>query len=105
MPFSPNKEFKAEPRMFVRGEGMYLWTADGRNRWMLLSGLFCVAAGHCRPEIAEAVYQQLTTSTIRCRSRAAIRRVSSWRGGWPNSRRRARPGVFVCSGRNRSTAP
>ena len=61
MPFSPNKEFKAEPRMFVKGEGMYLWTADGRKLLDASSGLFCVAAGHCRPEIAEAVYQQLTT--------------------------------------------
>ncbi|MBL8309461.1 MAG: aminotransferase class III-fold pyridoxal phosphate-dependent enzyme [Burkholderiales bacterium] len=61
MPFSPNKEFKAEPRMFVKGEGMHLWTPDGRKLIDASSGLFCVAAGHCRPEIAEAVYKQLTT--------------------------------------------
>ncbi len=61
MPFSPNKEFKAQPRMFVKGEGMYLWTDDGHKLIDAASGLFCVAAGHCRPEIAEAVYQQLKT--------------------------------------------
>lgn len=61
MPFSPNKEFKAEPKMFVRGEGMYLWTPDGRKVLDAAAGLFCVAAGHCRREIAEAVYQQLMT--------------------------------------------
>ena len=55
MPFSPNKEFKSEPRMFVKGEGMHLWTQDGRKLIDASSGLFCVAAGHCRPEIAEAV--------------------------------------------------
>ena len=61
MPFSPNKEFKAEPRMFVKGEGMHLWTQDGHKLIDASSGLFCVAAGHCRPEIAEAVYTQLKT--------------------------------------------
>ena len=25
MPFSPNKEFKREPRMFVRAQGMYCY--------------------------------------------------------------------------------
>jgi beta-alanine--pyruvate transaminase len=61
MPFSPNKEFKQEPRMFVKGEGMYLWTQEGKKLIDASSGLFCVAAGHCRKEIADAVYQQLTT--------------------------------------------
>lgn len=61
MPFSPNKAFKAEPRLFVRGEGMYLYTDDGRQLLDASSGLFCVAAGHCRPEIAEAVQRQLMT--------------------------------------------
>ena len=61
MPFSPNKEFKAEPRMFVRAEGMYFYTPEGRQVIDASSGLFCVAAGHCRREIAEAVYRQLQT--------------------------------------------
>ena len=61
MPFSPNKEFKAEPRMFVRAEGMYFYTPEGRQVIDACSGLFCVAAGHCRREIAEAVYRQLQT--------------------------------------------
>ena len=61
MPFSPNKEFKKEPRLFVRGEGMYLYTPDGRAVIDASSGLFCVAAGHCRPEIADAVHRQLMT--------------------------------------------
>ena len=61
MPFSPNKEFKAEPRLLVKGEGMYVWTASGNKVLDAASGLFCVAAGHCRPEIAEAVYLQLKT--------------------------------------------
>ena len=61
MPFSANKEFKSEPRMFSRASGMYFYTPEGREVIDASSGLFCVAAGHCRREIAEAVYQQLQT--------------------------------------------
>jgi len=61
MPFSANKEFKQEPRMFVRAQGMYCYTPDGREVIDASSGLFCVAAGHCRPEIARAVAAQLGT--------------------------------------------
>ncbi|MDE1948455.1 MAG: aminotransferase class III-fold pyridoxal phosphate-dependent enzyme [Burkholderiales bacterium] len=61
MPFSPNKEFKAEPRMVARAKGMYFYTAEGREIIDASAGLFCVAAGHCRPEIAEAVHAQLQT--------------------------------------------
>jgi beta-alanine--pyruvate transaminase len=61
MPFSPNKEFKAEPRMFSRAKGMYFYTPDGREVIDASAGLFCVAAGHCREEIALAVYEQLQT--------------------------------------------
>ena len=61
MPFSPNREFKQEPRMFVRAQGMYCYTPDGREVIDASSGLFCVAAGHCRPEIARAVYEQMST--------------------------------------------
>ena len=31
MPFSPNKEFKQEPRLFVRAQGLYCYTPDGRE--------------------------------------------------------------------------
>ncbi len=61
MPFTPNKEFKQEPKMFTRAEGMYFYTPEGQKVIDASSGLFCVAAGHCRPEIAEAVYKQLQT--------------------------------------------
>ncbi len=61
MPFTPNKEFKRAPRMLARAEGMYFHTPDGRKLIDASAGLFCVAAGHCRPEIAEAVHRQLQT--------------------------------------------
>ncbi|MEZ5730300.1 MAG: aminotransferase class III-fold pyridoxal phosphate-dependent enzyme [Burkholderiaceae bacterium] len=61
MPFSANKEFKHEPRMVVRAEGLYFYTDAGDKLIDASSGLFCVAAGHCRPGITEAVAKQLQT--------------------------------------------
>jgi beta-alanine--pyruvate transaminase len=60
MPFTPNREFKADPRMVVRAEGMYYWNDRGEKIIDASSGLFCCAAGHGRKEIAEAVGRQLT---------------------------------------------
>ena len=62
MPFTANRAFKAEPRMVVRSEGVHLWDQNGGRLLDGSSGLFCVAAGHGRTEIAEAVYQQLNTN-------------------------------------------
>ena len=59
MPFTPNREFKHDPRMVVRAEGMYIWSDHGDRIIDASSGLFCCAAGHCRPEIADAVSAQL----------------------------------------------
>ena len=60
MPFTPNREFKADPRMIVRAEGMYFWNDRGERLIDASSGLFCCAAGHGRKEIAEAVGRQLS---------------------------------------------
>ncbi len=59
MPFSANRQFKKEPRLLVRAEGMNYWSHDGRKVLDGTSGLWCVNAGHGRPEIAEAVHAQL----------------------------------------------
>src|SRR4029079_8448687 len=59
MPFTPNREFKSDPRMVVRAEGMYYYNDLGDKIIDASSGLFCGAAGHCRKEIAEAVHRQL----------------------------------------------
>jgi beta-alanine--pyruvate transaminase len=61
MPFTANRHFKANPRLLARAKGMYYWTADGREVLDGVAGLWCVNAGHGRPEIAEAVAQQLNT--------------------------------------------
>ena len=59
MPFTANREFKADPRLLVRGQGMHYWNHKGEKIIDASSGLFCVAAGHGRREIAEAVGKQL----------------------------------------------
>ncbi len=59
MPFTPNREFKHDPKMVVRAEGMYYWNDRGDKIIDASSGLFCVNAGHGRKEIADAVGAQL----------------------------------------------
>jgi beta-alanine--pyruvate transaminase len=59
MPFTSNRDFKEDPKLLVRGEGVYVWSHKGTKIIDGSSGLFCTPLGHCRPEIAEAVYAQL----------------------------------------------
>jgi beta-alanine--pyruvate transaminase len=59
LPFTSNRDFKQEPRLLVKGEGVYYWNHKGEKLLDGSSGLFCVAAGHARKEIAEAVGKQL----------------------------------------------
>lgn len=59
MPFSANRDFKASPRLVQKSEGMRLWDQNGGELIDGSSGLFNVAAGHGRKEIAEAVYKQM----------------------------------------------
>src|SRR5437879_3946254 len=61
MPFTANRQFKAEPRLLVAAKGMYYRTDDGREVLDGVAGLWCVNAGHGREEIAAAVGQQLLT--------------------------------------------
>jgi beta-alanine--pyruvate transaminase len=61
MPFTSNRDFKRQPRMFVRASGMHYFDPAGRQVLDGSSGLFCSPAGHCRPEIAAAVAEQLHT--------------------------------------------
>jgi beta-alanine--pyruvate transaminase len=59
MPFTANRQFKANPRMLARAEGLYYWTPEGRQVLDAASGLWCVNAGHGRKEITEAVARQI----------------------------------------------
>jgi beta-alanine--pyruvate transaminase len=55
MPFTPNRAFKADPRMIVRAEGMHYYTPDGRAILDGTSGLWCCAAGHGQKRIVQAI--------------------------------------------------
>lgn len=53
--------FGAPKRVFVRGEGAYIWDADGRRHLDLLSGLAVTALGHAHPAVLSAITSQLST--------------------------------------------
>lgn len=59
MPFTPNRQFKAEPMLLARAEGMHYFTPEGRPVLDGAAGLWCVNAGHGRREIVEAVSQAI----------------------------------------------
>ena len=59
MPFTGNRQFKKEPRLFAEAEGMYYTTPDGRKVLDGTAGLWCVNAGHRRKPIIEAVRKQV----------------------------------------------
>jgi len=59
LPFTANRQFKAQPRLLERASGMYYWTSQGRQILDGVAGLWCVNAGHARSEITQAVATQL----------------------------------------------
>ncbi len=61
LPFTPNRHFKKEPRVFVGADGMHFTTHDGRKVIDGISSLWCVGAGHNRRPINEAIKKQLDT--------------------------------------------
>ncbi|MFZ5636981.1 MAG: aspartate aminotransferase family protein [Pseudomonadota bacterium] len=61
MPFSANRQFKAEPRLLASASGMFYRSVDGREILDGTGGLWCCNAGHARPRIVEAVQQQIAT--------------------------------------------
>jgi beta-alanine--pyruvate transaminase len=58
MPFTANRQFKKNPRMFVGAKDMHYTTSDGRQVLDGTAGLWCCNAGHCRPKITEAIQRQ-----------------------------------------------
>ncbi|MFZ0530615.1 MAG: acetylornithine transaminase, partial [Propionicimonas sp.] len=53
--------FGPPQRVFVRGEGVHLWDADGNRYLDLLSGLAVNALGHAHPQVLGAISSQLST--------------------------------------------
>ncbi len=61
MPYTANREFKANPRLFVSAKDAYFTDADGRKIFDGLSGLWTTGLGHCRKELVDAVSRQMGT--------------------------------------------
>jgi beta-alanine--pyruvate transaminase len=61
MPYTGNRQFKANPRVFVTAEGSYYVDTEGKRVFDGLSGLWCCGLGHGRKEIVEAVQRQVAT--------------------------------------------
>lgn len=61
MPFTANRQYKAQPRLLARAEGMYYYTPEGRQILDATAGLWCVNAGHCRKPIVDAIAQAAAT--------------------------------------------
>ena len=59
MPFTPNRAFHDDPKIFVKAKGVHYFDQTGRKILDGSSGLFTTPAGHGRKEIAEAVYHQM----------------------------------------------
>jgi beta-alanine--pyruvate transaminase len=58
LPFTDNRGFKAQPRMFAGAKDMHYVTSDGRKVLDGTAGLWCVNAGHGREHIVEAIRRQ-----------------------------------------------
>ena len=59
MPFTANRQFKKQPRMFAAAKDMHYTTTEGRKVLDGTSGLWCCNAGHGRPLITEAIQKQV----------------------------------------------
>ena len=61
MPYTGNRDFKANPRMIVSAKGCYYTDTQGKQIFDGLSGLWCSGLGHGRSEITQAVTRQMAT--------------------------------------------
>ena len=61
-PASQMSDYVQYPALpIVKGEGSYLYTADGKRILDIISSWWCNLLGHCNPEISQALSQQAHT--------------------------------------------
>jgi beta-alanine--pyruvate transaminase len=58
LPFTPNRAFKAAPRLIARSKDMHYYTPEGRAVLDGTAGLWCTNAGHNRDPIVAAIRAQ-----------------------------------------------
>ena len=56
------------PVVLARGEGVYVWDADGKKYYDFLSAYSAVNQGHCHPKIIKALQEQASTLTLTSRA-------------------------------------
>ena len=50
--------YRRAPVQFVRGEGVRLWDADGKQYLDFVAGISVCSIGHCHPAVVEAISEQ-----------------------------------------------
>jgi beta-alanine--pyruvate transaminase len=58
IPFTPNRAFKASPRLIARAKDMHYFTPENRAVLDATAGLWCTNAGHNRDPIVAAIQAQ-----------------------------------------------
>jgi ornithine--oxo-acid transaminase len=56
------------PVVLARGEGVYVWDAEGKKYFDFLSAYSAVNQGHCNPKIIDALMEQAKTLTLTSRA-------------------------------------
>jgi len=59
--FASNESLAQGPKIFVRGEGCYVYDLEGKKYFDSFATLLTTICGHTRPEVTEAVHQQMQT--------------------------------------------
>lgn len=52
------------PVVLVRGEGVFVWDAEGKRYYDLMSAYSAVSHGHCHPKLVKTLYEQAKTLGI-----------------------------------------
>ena len=52
--------YRRQPICLVRGEGSYVWDAEGKRYLDLFPGWGCNILGHCPPRVVKAIQEQVT---------------------------------------------
>ncbi|MGK0256082.1 MAG: beta-alanine--pyruvate transaminase, partial [Arcobacteraceae bacterium] len=60
-PFTANRKFNADPKIFVKSDGMYYYTDKGEKVLDAVSGLWCCNLGNNHPKVVEAIKKQADT--------------------------------------------
>jgi adenosylmethionine-8-amino-7-oxononanoate aminotransferase len=57
--FASNEELAKGPKIFERGEGCYVYDIQGNRYFDSFATLLTTVCGHCRPEVTQAVTEQM----------------------------------------------